>query len=333
MKLPQPQPTVFSHQRLINSPHRQNSTSFSSYLRLACGLLTAALGLFTGLATQGHAASTVPGTYSTTIGSISVIAIEDRKNTMDISIFSGPATPAERSALVPSGKAPAGYNAFIVKSEGKTILIDAGLGTAAPGESLLLPRLGALGISPESVDTVLLTHMHRDHIGGLLKGNSPAFPNATILVAAPEAAYWLSPENIKQAEADKNPTSLLAMSVSKAYGKAFTTFTDSLNIPGIAPIPAYGHTPGHTAYLIESQGKRLYIIGDLIHAAALQFPKPEECAKFDMNPAEAVASRKALLTRAANEKAPIAGMHLPFPPAGTVITTPTGFTFTPYAAQ
>ena len=113
--------------------------------------------------------------------------------------------------------------------------------------------------------------------------------------------------------------------VKKAYGDDFRgglTFGRAIhfkqNLVSVTPLNATGHTPGHTVFLIESEGQKLMVVGDLLHAAALQFPVPEACARFDMDPPEAVKARRRILDMAAEENIPIAGMHFPAPGIGFV---------------
>ena len=266
------------------------------------------------------------------VGNITVISLFDTAGEMPIELFSGPATPEQRKKLMPTGKAPASTNAFILKVDGKTILVDSGWGNAGKEPGHLLVNMAKVGIKPEDVSTVLLTHMHPDHISGLLKGAQRVFPKASILASQPEETFWFSEDMQKAAQEGKNRAAELVVAMRAAYGSDIASpFTFGAQVvPGVTAIAAEGHTPGHTGYLIESEGKSLLIIGDLIHAADLQFPLPDECAKYDRDPAKAVQSRKALLKRAADNNIPVAGMHIPFPGVGRVTNGPEkGFTFTP----
>jgi glyoxylase-like metal-dependent hydrolase (beta-lactamase superfamily II) len=161
--------------------------------------------------------------------------------------------------------------------------------------------------------------MHGDHIGGLLKDGARRFPNARVLCAVPEYEWWLARSYTPPAA--EQPLRILA-----AYGTDLATFQfDDVVFENsevkVKALDASGHTPGHTVFLIEpkdSQGERLLILGDLLHAAALQFPAPEACARFDMDQPKAIAARKRILDFAAQENIPVAGMHFPPPHIGTV---------------
>jgi glyoxylase-like metal-dependent hydrolase (beta-lactamase superfamily II) len=242
---------------------------------------------------------------------------------MDISLFSGPATREQIAPYFTDGKAPSSINVFVVRAGGKTILIDSGFGTLAPGQSGLVPGLERLGLSPESVDFVILTHMHMDHAGGLLAHKRRVFPRAVVLVQKDELAYWT-----ELAKRDpNNPNAALVTRVVEVYGKdlrePFTYGSEVL--PGVTALNASGHTPGHTVFSLRGGGRELLVLGDLVHAAALQFALPEECASYDMDKAKAVAARVRMLSLAATGGQEVAGMHVPFPGYGTVKKKGKGF--------
>lgn len=258
-------------------------------------------------------------------GDMSVTAIQDLPNDMEISIFKGPASERAKAKYFTNGKAKAGINVFLLRSNGKIALFDAGTGNVFQTPGKLPEQLASLGVKPEDVEFVLLTHMHADHIGGLLREGRRAFPKAKLLISKPEIDAWRS-----LAETGSSDNASLAMSVLAAYGDDVLppfAFGDS-PLPGVTAIGAVGHTPGHTAFQITAGGKRLLIVGDLIHAMPLQFALPGECAIYDMNTQDAIQSRKRLLGQAAQNAVPIAGMHFPFDNiAGTVKKDGKGWRF------
>lgn len=335
-----------------------------------------------------------------TVNNFTVYSILDRDSPMKAEIFSGPLSDDQKLALMPGGQAPGSVNIYLIKSPAGNILVDAGWGRSGPGRGVLAGRLKEIGLIHEDIDLVILTHMHPDHIGGLLDGPDPAFPKAKVLVARPELEYWSGlvaekqtppvapsapvsepeptpapepepsgapapgpPENPESEpaadtddwankplapgasadQADEETQQLTAkppvapgdlpQAVIKAYGQRLTTFDFDQEIsPGLTALSAVGHTPGHTIFLLKSGEHQLLFIGDLLHAAALQFPEPEEYASYDMDPVQAVATRKAVLQMAVDRDLPVAGAHIPFPGLGQVRADgKKGFTFSPVA--
>ena len=293
---------------------------------LACCLL--GFLLLPGRIPTARAAGADPAApKSIPVGEITVTVLQDRSNEMDVSLFSGPASPEERQKYMPGGKAPASVNTFLIRAGGKNILVDAGFGTIIPGAPQLEKHLAAQGLSPADIDIVLLTHLHTDHVGGLLKHKKRFFPKATVMVSKPELEYWTA-----LAEKDaSNDNAALVKTVVAEYGPdVLPPFAlGAAVLPGVASVDASGHTPGHSAFLVESGGQKLLIVGDLVHAAALQFPLPDECARYDMDVPAAVKARKAVLTMAAEKDIPVAGMHIFYPGMGRVKAEGKGFVFTP----
>lgn len=194
---------------------------------------------------------------------------------------------------------PSSVCAFLVRTEGKQILFDAADGAE---DSRLMPVLDSLGTSPEDIDFILITHLHGDHIGGLLNGNAPAFPEAVIYVNKIEYDAWMA--------MDEAQTGLLRL-IADAYDGRMVTFLpeEDLLPCGVKAVAAYGHTPGHTVYIIDG----ILIAGDIMHGVALQREHPEICARFDMDKDAAVNSRKAVLQMASENNMKVYGMHFPDP--------------------
>lgn len=237
-------------------------------------------------------------------GAFEVTAIQDAPSTMRAGLF--PAIPeTEFCKLAGAPLAPASVNVFLLKRDGKSILVDTGNG----GErGTAIRKLRQLGIAPEMIDVILLTHMHGDHIGGLLNAaGGAAFPTAIVYVAEPERDYWLSEE--------AGSGGALAGKVRTAYGDRLKTFRFGEEpVPGIKALDASGHTPGHTVFDTGD----LLIVGDLLHAAAIQFPHPEVSATYDMDPEKAARVRRHFYDQAAASAKPVAGMHLPCPGVGRI---------------
>ena len=271
-------------------------------------------------------------------GDTSVTRIEDKAPGFTPDIFPT-VDKATFDKYAVDGKMPSSVSAFCSPDlKGGYVLFDAALG--APDGKLVENLEKAMGgkYEPEKVRHVFLTHMHGDHIGGLMDGDARRFPNAKVYCSEPEAEYWSTQNNA------------MVEKVKKAYGKDFRTFPfresfyfidkTKTKTPGKQPpvvevigLDAAGHTPGHTVYYIGAGNGVFIILGDLLHAAALQFPHPEICAKYDMDPEEAVKSRRRILDMAAKHNIPVAGAHIPAPGMGFVKKNADGgYEFTPINA-
>ena len=229
---------------------------------------------------------------------------------------------------VPSGSAPASILAFLLKSPEAAVLIDTGLGGGS-----LEKALAGTGLAPEDISLVLLTHMHGDHIGGLLAEGRPAFPKAKIRLARAEKDFWLNEANPAKFPGLAANFDLARRALS-AYGAEVGTFEFGAEVaPGLTAVAALGHTPGHTAYLLAAGPEKVLFWGDLIHAAALQFPRPDLSPRYDIDPVAAAKTRLEFLKRADKEGLVVAGDHLPFPGVGRVKAGPgegPSFAFTPW---
>lgn len=193
---------------------------------------------------------------------------------------------------------PSSISTYLIEKDSCRILFDTGLGGK---NSRLLPLLDSLGLQPDSINYLYLTHLHGDHIGGMMNGDDIVFGHATVFLAKPEYDGWMKMYAEKKAQVVKT---------INAYKEQLQFFEFGDTLPGgVITIDAVGHTPGHTAYQLEN----LLIIGDLIHGAALQMVRPEICPTYDMDKQIAIKSRKRLLKYAEDNDLVMAGMHLPYP--------------------
>ncbi len=227
---------------------------------------------------------------------IHVINDNGQPHSMPSTIFTGAADSIAQTMGLEN--IPSSMNAILVETEGKQILFDAGNGAA---NSQLLPELAKAGFSPEEIDIIFITHMHGDHIGGLLKEEKAVFTQADIYINQKELEAWLAmPE-------DRNGQ---VRNMVEAYGKQIKTFDIADQLPcNIQPIAAYGHTEGHTTFRI---GDAL-IVGDIMHGVALQLEHPEICARFDGDQERSIEARKNIIELAKKENLKMYGMHFPAP--------------------
>ena len=229
-----------------------------------------------------------------------LIAIQDCSQQMSADLFAGQDDKLLKEIL-PTGKADASINVFLLQGEDHTVLFDAGLGESRSGQ--LMKKLDSLGISPDKITDICITHFHGDHIGGLLDANGKAvFPNAKLYFSDLEYEAWT---NGVLKEGNQQVLSML-----DAYEGRYSEISDGDTIlNGIVVIVAPGHTPGHTMYDLGD----VLVVGDLIHATALQIEHPEFCAKYDFEPAQATETRKSVLEIARTTHRSLAGMHFPAP--------------------
>jgi glyoxylase-like metal-dependent hydrolase (beta-lactamase superfamily II) len=224
-------------------------------------------------------------------------------------------------------------NGFLINTGSKLVLIDAGAGPLfGPTLGKLVATLKAAGYQPEQVDEVYLTHMHPDHLGGLMAGDTLVFPNAIIRADQHDADFWLSQANLDKAPADEKDFYKGAMASLNPYIKAgkFKSFDGDTDLGGgIKAIAARGHTAGHTVYLVESKGQKLVVWGDLIHVGAVQFPDPSVTIHFDTDSSKALAQRKKVFADVAKQGYLVAAAHLSFPGLGHIRPAGAGYTWLP----
>ncbi|MBK0394861.1 MBL fold metallo-hydrolase [Ramlibacter algicola] len=224
-------------------------------------------------------------------------------------------------------------NAYLVNTGSKLVLIDTGAGvTMGPGTGGLQANLRAAGYKPEQVDEIYITHMHGDHIGGLLDGANRAYPNATLRIDKRDVDYWGSEATMNAAPAEFRDFFKPAIAVVKAYGEAgkLKPFEGSTAlVPGVRAIANYGHTPGHTIYSIESKNEKLVLWGDLMHVAAVQFEDPSVTIQFDSDNAAALKQRQDAFADAAKNGYLVGAAHLAFPGVGRLRAAEKGYVFVP----
>jgi glyoxylase-like metal-dependent hydrolase (beta-lactamase superfamily II) len=215
-------------------------------------------------------------------------------NKFPFDLFGNVPEDVKKDVNMPNGM-PSSISAYLIKTNGKTILFDAGLGPSRNGQ--LLNELSKINVTPEQIDYVYITHFHGDHIGGMLNADGEkVFTNAEVYVSRLE----------KESDLGKGEQ---AVKMFEKYGDKIHVFNFGDKLPeDVLAIDAVGHTPGHTAF----QKGNLLIVGDLMHAMALQLPHPEYCANFDGDKEKAVASRKRILEYAKTNGLTISGMHLPY---------------------
>jgi glyoxylase-like metal-dependent hydrolase (beta-lactamase superfamily II) len=268
-----------------------------------------------------------PGFYRVMLGRFEVTALSDGtmpgfdvQKLLTNNSVEATGLALEREFL--TGKVEGSSNAYLINTGSKLVLIDTGAGRLfGPTLGRLPENLRASGYRAEQVDAVIITHMHPDHVGGLMAAGRMAFPNATIHADRREAAFWLSQTNLDAAPEANKDFFKGAMASVNPYVQAgkFKPFDGASElVPGIRVQPAPGHTAGHSFVVVESDAQKLVLWGDLIHAAAVQFPHPEVTIAFDGDPQAAATQRWKAFAEAAREGYLIGAAHISFPGLGRV---------------
>ncbi|MEL6978675.1 MAG: MBL fold metallo-hydrolase [Pseudomonadota bacterium] len=270
-----------------------------------------------------------PQVYRAKLGGFEVTAVLDGalQRPDPHKIFGEDQSPEAVGALLqanflPTDQLEIGFTPILLNTGEALILFDAGNGALRrPNAGALRERLAAAGYAPDQIDIVALTHFHPDHIGGLMEEGAPAFPNARYVAPAAEFDFWLKPGAPERVR-------LLAESNVKPLAPKMTMIEGGQDVvSGVTAVAAHGHTPGHTIYHIESEGRRLILVGDTANHYVASLQRPDWHVRFDMDKAAAAATRKAVFDMIAAERIPFTGYHMPFPSIGYVRAAHTGYRY------
>lgn len=214
------------------------------------------------------------------------------------------------------------FTPTLVDAGDELVLFDTGLGKGG-----LITALDAAGVSPDAIDVVVLTHMHPDHIGGMMSDGSPTFANARYVTAAAEYDFWA------KADEGNRVGDMVKANVTPMADKMSFIDDGGTVAPGVTAMAAFGHTPGHMVYMLESNGQQLVLTADLANHYVWSFAHPEWEVRFDMDKPAATQSRRNVLGMLAADRVPMIGYHMPFPAAGYVEQRGEGFRFVPVSYQ
>ncbi|MCC8938993.1 MBL fold metallo-hydrolase [Bradyrhizobium sp. Arg68] len=281
----------------------------------------------------------VPSRYALKVGEIDVMVVSDGVLTLPGAMLAHNAEPAVRAAwlkdmFLPPDAFDWALNAIVVRSGGRTILVDAGMGVEfpLPRSGQLIHRLEAAGIDLGDVTDVVLTHMHMDHVGGLLIDGvkEQLRPDLRIHVAAAEVKFWENPDfsRVSMPEGFPNALRQTAKRFVSEYGSQLRTFETEYEVaPGAVVTRTGGHTPGHSIVRVASRGERLTFAGDLVFQAG--FEHPEWYNGFEHDPEEAARARIRLLRELAANRELLVATHMPFPSVGHVAIAGDAFRWVP----
>ena len=218
-----------------------------------------------------------------------------------------------------------GFAPTIVNTGAELVLFDTGLG----GENgpTILPALEAAGYTADQVDVVVITHMHPDHIGGIMNNGAPTFPNARYVTGQVEFDFW------NGMDAGNRVGDMVKGMVAPMAEKMTFLSPGDAALSGITAMDQFGHTPGHMGYMVESEGKSVYLAADLANHYVWSLAYPDWEVRFDADKAAAAAARRKVLGMLAADKTPMIGYHMPFPAVGYVSTREDGFEYTAASYQ
>lgn len=287
--------------------------------------------------------SQIPGVYHRRLGEMHIVALSDGLLFRDHTMMRGVAAE-QADALLKAAYRKSfvlSVNTFLIFTGDQIVLIETGSGNyLGPAAGHLLASLNAAGVAPQEINTILLTHMHPDHSAGLtdMATGHAHYANAELVVHENEPRHWFDDAAMARGtDREKKLMFQQAREQTAPYRARMRTFASGTIMPGISAIPSHGHTPGHTSFLLESDGERLLIWGDAVHFPEVQLPRPEVSMVVDVDPAAAAVSRRRMFEMAASERLLVTGMHLHFPGFGRVEknrdSRSAGFTFIPEAWQ
>jgi glyoxylase-like metal-dependent hydrolase (beta-lactamase superfamily II) len=282
----------------------------------------------------------VPSRYAVKVGDIDVLVISDGVMPIPAVTMAANAAPTDLSdwlgyMYMPPDTFDWPLNVMVARSGEQTILIDAGLGIQFPGfprTGHLPQRLASAGIDLASITDIVITHMHMDHVGGLLVDGvkEGLRPDVRIHVNAAEVAFWEAPDFTHTAMPPAVPPVLrsTAKSFANAYRDRIQTFDESYEVaPGVVVRRTGGHTPGHSVVALNSRGERLTFAGDAVFPVG--FDHPEWSNGFEHDPEEAARVRVSLFREMAESGSLMVATHLPFPSVGRVAISGDKFRWVP----
>ncbi|MDT0682714.1 MBL fold metallo-hydrolase [Roseicyclus sp. F158] len=274
---------------------------------------------------DGASRSGLPSHATLTVGAITVTPLltstnvgDDPHSIFGLNVDDETFAAASEERFIPSDRSISFYLPTVVQTDGNTILFDTG-----NSADEITVALDAAGMAPSDITHVVITHMHPDHIRGLMtEGGEPVFPDAEYISGRVEAEWWA-----------ENPNDAYEANIAPLIDR-FTLVEDGAEIaPGITAMAAFGHTPGHMTYMIESEDTRLLLMADVANHYVWSVGHPDWEVRYDQDKEMAAETRRRVLGMAAEERFPVLGYHMPFPGVGFIEVDGDGFRFVPHTYQ
>lgn len=237
---------------------------------------------------------------------------------------------------LPTDKMTISFTPVIVNTGKEIVMFDSGYGEErrAKGAGKMAATLATAGFSPDQIDVIVLTHLHPDHVSGLMEEGKAVFPNARYLTGDVEYNFWSKKEHLESSNKNMQRRAKAVHGNVVPLAEKMKFIKPGANVvTGITSVQAFGHTPGHMCYHIESAGKRFLIFADTTNHYVASLAKPDWHCVFDMDAEAAVATRKKILDMIATDKIASAGYHMPFPAVGFVEKQGSGYKWVPASYQ
>ena len=275
-----------------------------------------------------------PGLYHLAIGDILVTTVNDGTYQASFEMIVGiDPKECERIERAAFRSLPPlmTMNTFPLQIGGRLVLIDAGSGkTLGPTLGKQVANLAAMGVKPANIDAVLITHLHEDHMNGLIDDDGAAiFPRAEIVLNEAELNFHDDPTSLSRTPVEAHKFFAQSKAALAPYRQRIRTIKDGPVMPGVTAVTQPGHTPGQTAWLIESNGDAVLIMGDVAHMPTLQLAAPQAGTVFDIDREQAIATRRRALEWAATDRLRVAGIHFDFPAFGHIVRSNGAYRFVP----
>jgi len=306
---------------------------------VAAAGLTPALTSSPGSATVAPTGKQAPGYYRYKVGEYELTQISDGARTFPMpdgfvkNVSKDAALAAADAAHMPTGQVTVPFNPVVINTGSKLILIDTGYGPGiGPTVGLMPENLAAAGFDAKSIDIVVLSHLHPDHINGIKTADGAlAFPNAELKAPAPDWAFWMSDENMSRAPNEMMKAYFAnTRKVLSSVANNITRYEWGSEVaPGVTALQTDGHTPGHTSFAVASGSARLLVQSDVTNIPELFLRNPDWHVAFDVDPDRAAQTRHKFYDMAAAEKALVAGFHFSFPSLGYVEKDGSGYRLVP----